>query len=140
MSEQPPQASGQLPRPGEAAHRREPDPEMPPASDGDGYVPYPEAEPRGEARVRDSAGARLDQAADAARRLGHRVRDQGGLAGRAEPIAYRVGDSLQSAASYVREHDVDTMRGDVETGVRESPLKSLAIAAVAGFVLGRILR
>ena len=139
MSEQPPQASGQLPRPGAGAQRREPDPAMPPMSDGDGTAPR-EDRPYGEARVRDSAGARLDQAADAARRLGHRAREQGVLAGRAEPIAYRVGDSLQGAASYVREHDVGTMRDDVETGVRESPLKSLAIAAVAGFVLGRILR
>jgi ElaB/YqjD/DUF883 family membrane-anchored ribosome-binding protein len=96
--------------------------------------------PDPEARLRDTAGHRLDQAADAARRLGHRVREQGGLAGRAEPIAYRVGESLQGAASYVRENDVRRMREDVETGVRAAPIKSLAIAAVAGFVLGRMIR
>ena len=135
MSEQPPRASGHLPGPGEAEHRHlDPDPEAPPMAADRPDAPEPEA------RLRDTAGYRLDQAADAARRLGHRVREQGGLAGRAEPIAYRVGDSLQGAASYVRENDVRRMREDVETGVREAPIKSLAIAAVAGFVIGRMIR
>ena len=156
MSEQPPQPSGQLPRPGVRptdpdVHGYDPDPEAPPMTAPRTARTQAAVDPgearlqgssrlQGEARVRDSAGDRLDQAADAARRLGHRVREQGGLAGRAEPVAYRVGDSLQSAASYVREHDVRSMREDVETGVRASPLKSLAIATVAGFVLGRMLR
>lgn len=157
MSEQPPQASGQLPRPDVRRPDRDalgydPDPEAPPPSATRAARPGGADDPgeqgpagrssrlEGEARVRGTAGDRLDQAADAARRLGHRVREQGGLAGRAEPVAYRVGDSLQSAASYVREHDVRSMREDVETGVRASPLKSLAMATVAGFVLGRMLR
>ena len=90
--------------------------------------------------IRARAGEGLDRAADAARRLGHRARDQGGLVGQAEPIAYRVGDSLQSAASYVRAHDVGDMRDDVEVGVRRSPLKALAFAALGGFLLGRLIR
>lgn len=153
MSEQPPQPSGQLPRPAEAAPLPyEPVPQAPPVSSPGPVRARPESESfrasgptgggraRSEAQLRESAGERLDQAADAARRLGHQARDQGGLAGRAEPVAYRVGDSLQNAASYVREHDVRGMREDVETSVRASPLKSLAIATVAGFVLGRMLK
>ena len=85
-------------------------------------------------------GQGLDYAADAARRLGHRARDRGGVVGQAEPIAYRVGDSLQSAASYVRDNDLADMRDDVEHGVRRSPIKALAIAAIGGFMLGRLLR
>lgn len=149
MSEQPPRASGHLPLPGEAVPpRMDPDPEAP------RMEPAPRGQPAGgpigptrgaprhdpEERIRDSAGMGLDRAADAARRLGHRVREQGGMASHAEPIAYRVGDSLQHAASYVREHDVRSMRDDVELGVRASPLRALGIAAVGGFLLGRLLR
>ena len=162
MSEQPPRASGHLPLPGEAEAQRdrpEIDPEAPStarqAAPRDASIS--EATPRdaygfphldavaGEVadpdeRIRSRASEGLDRAADAARRLGHHVRDQGGIAGRAEPIAYRVGDSLQSAASYVRAHDLYDMREDVEDRVHSSPLKALAIAAVGGFLLGRLIR
>ena len=146
MSEQPPRASGHLPLPGEATRRGlEPDPEAPamsaaPLTPGFEGLESAYTEPDPEERIRTRAGEGLDRAADAARRLGHRVRDQGGVVGHAEPIAYRVGDSLQSAAEYVRAHDLIDMRDDVEHGVRRSPLKALAIAAVGGFLLGRMLR
>ena len=149
MSEQPPRASGHLPLPSDAVpHRFDPDPEAPPmdaAARAASLTPPPGVtgvppRPDTEERIRDTAGEGLDRAADAARRLGHRAREQGGIASRAEPIAYRVGDSLQSAASYVRDHDVQSMREDVEVGVRAAPLKALAIAAVGGFLLGRLFR
>ena len=151
MSEQPPRASGHLPLPVESApHRFEPDPEAPPMESARHATPV-EAWPGrtagaglpltdAEERVRETAGEGLDRAADAARRLGHRAREQGGLAVHAEPLAYRVGDSLQSAASYVRDHDVRSMRDDVEVGVRAAPLKSLAMAALGGFLIGRLFR
>jgi len=158
MSEQPPRASGHLPlSPESAPHRFDPDPEAPPI--GSAAAPADRARDDGprdafaardsageddsadtEERIRVRAGEGLDRAADAARRLGHRVRDRGGLAAQAEPIAYRVGDTLQDAASYVREHDLRDMRDDVEVGVRRSPIKALAIAALGGFLLGRLIR
>lgn len=93
-----------------------------------------------EERARGVASDQLDHAADAMRRLGRRARDQGGIAGKAEPIAGRVGDNLQDAARYVREHDVDDMRHDLEDEVRASPIRSLLIASAAGFLLGRLIR
>ena len=147
MSEQPPRASGHVPFPGEGAgktERLEIDPESgAPPRDAFGFPNLDVqrgavADP--EERIRSRASEGLDRAADAARRLGHQVRDQGGIAGRAEPIAYRVGDSLQSAASYVRAHDLYDMREDVEDRVHRSPLKALAVAAVGGFLLGRLIR
>ncbi|HEX6587610.1 MAG TPA: hypothetical protein VF039_01205 [Longimicrobiales bacterium] len=163
MSEQPPRASGHVPPPGETkpADRLEIDPEAPRSASGAGREPVSRAEPvapprdaygfphlhdadgeylDSEERVRARTSEGLDRAADAVRRVGHRARDQGGVVGRAEPIAYRVGDSLQSAASYVRAHDVYDMRDDVEERVHRSPLKALAIAAVGGFLLGRLFR
>jgi len=127
MSEQPPRASGHLPLPAESApHRFDPDPEAPPMGAAQGRAarertlgdPLAQGASRTtEERVRERAGEGLDRAADAARRLGHRAREHGGLAAPAEPLAYRVGDTLQDAASYVREHDLVDMRDDVELGV-----------------------
>ncbi len=147
MSEQPPRASSQVPFAGPAGQDAfEPDPEAPVgmprthAADEDSFDDVYASPGDPAERLRHQAGEGLDRAADAARRLGHRVRDQGGLAGRAEPLAYRVGDSLQSAATYVRGHDLDDMRDDVEHGVRRSPIKALAFAALGGFLLGRLIR
>ena len=140
MSEQPPRASSKVPFPDEPeSDAFELDPEAPDTEyaaerAARGYAIDP-AE-----RLRMRTGEGLDRVADAARRLGHRARDQGGLVGQAEPVAYRVGDSLQSAAAYVRAHDIADMRDDVELGVRHSPLKALAFAALGGFLLGRLIR
>jgi ElaB/YqjD/DUF883 family membrane-anchored ribosome-binding protein len=40
----------------------------------------------------------------------------------------------------VREGDVEQIREGVEGRVRQSPAQTLLIAAVAGFVVGRLLR
>ncbi len=147
MSEQPPRGSSQVPfASGPEQRTVHPDPEAPPLGTrrdagvlGEPIPPLIEPEDS-EERIRLRTGEGLDRAADAARRLGHRARQQGGIAGRAEPIAYRVGDSLQSAATYVRGHDLVDMRDDVETNVRRSPIKALAFAALGGFLLGRLFR
>ena len=147
MSEQPPRASSQVPFPGApASDRLEPDPEAPATSarsrggDEDSFDVVYAVPGATDDRIRHRASEGLDRAADAARRLGHRAREQGGFAGQAEPLAYRVGDSLQSAATYVRGHDLVDMRDDVEAGVHRSPLKALAFAAIGGFLLGRLIR
>jgi hypothetical protein len=147
MSEQPPRGSSQVPfASGPEQRTVHPDPEAPAVGIPHDAPPFAEPLPPhivpadSEERIRVRTGDGLDRAADAARRLGHRARDQGGLAGHAEPIAYRVGDSLQSAATYVRGHDLVDMRDDVETNVRRSPLKALAFAALGGFLLGRMFR
>ena len=141
MSEQPPRASSHVPYPGEPIHEGlEPDPDAPDTEyEAEIRAARPYA-PDPEERIRARTGDGLDRVADAARRIGHRAREQGGLVGQAEPIAYRVGDSLQSAASYVRGHDVVEMRDDLELGVRRSPIKALAVAALGGFLLGRLIR
>jgi len=93
-----------------------------------------------EERVRHAAGGRLDEAADAVRRLGRNAYERGGVARRVDPVAQRLGSGLESAAGYVRSHDVDAMRIDVESEVRENPVRSLLVAAGVGFLLGRLIR
>lgn len=52
----------------------------------------------------------------------------------------RVRDVIDSGSEYLREHDIEEIRAEIEGRVRERPLVSLAVAAFAGFVLARILR
>jgi len=40
----------------------------------------------------------------------------------------------------LRNHDIDEMRSDLEREIRAHPIKSLALALGAGYVLGRIFR
>jgi hypothetical protein len=46
---------------------------------------------------------------------------------------------LHNAAHYVRDHDVDTMRFDLERVIRRNPGYSLGAAAALGFLFGRAL-
>ena len=51
---------------------------------------------------------------------------------------------LQTVAApvteYFRGHDVEEMRSDLEREIRAHPIKSIAIAIGAGYVLGRIFK
>lgn len=54
-------------------------------------------------------------------------------------IAQGAADRLSSTATYVREHDVESMMSDVKVVVRRNPGPALVVAAVVGFLLGRAL-
>jgi ribosomal protein L16/L10AE len=56
------------------------------------------------------------------------------------PTAHRAAERLHGVAGYVRDNDMETMKSDATRAVKGSPGRSLMIAAVAGFVLGRIFR
>lgn len=47
---------------------------------------------------------------------------------------------LGSSATYLRSRDVGEIRADLEEQVRAEPLKTLLVAAVAGWVVGKIVR
>jgi ElaB/YqjD/DUF883 family membrane-anchored ribosome-binding protein len=51
-----------------------------------------------------------------------------------------TGDKLKASADYLRETDVQGMVSDVNELVKRYPGPSLAIAAVAGFLLARVMR
>jgi ElaB/YqjD/DUF883 family membrane-anchored ribosome-binding protein len=52
-------------------------------------------------------------------------------------LAHAAADSLTSTADYVREHDVNSMMGDLERLVKNNPGPSLLAAAAIGFLVGR---
>lgn len=53
--------------------------------------------------------------------------------------ASTTADKLQATADYIRRNDVRAMMGDVEDVARRHPGPALAVAAVAGFLVGRAL-
>jgi len=52
-------------------------------------------------------------------------------------LAHTTADKLSATAGYFREHDVDRIKEDLETLVKNNPGPSLLVAGVIGFFLGR---
>ena len=86
-------------------------------------------------QVREGVAGGLESVAN---RISHLVDpEQGGcMAG----VAGGVAGGMESTARYVREGDLEELRRDFEGQVRRSPVQTLLAAALAGFVIGRILR
>ena len=85
--------------------------------------------------------------ADQIQRVGDRLQERartmeetGGVQGRAGHVALRAGETIDRGADYIRSHEVDEMRDDLENAIRHRPLLSIGIAAGAGFLLARLLR
>ncbi len=58
----------------------------------------------------------------------------------AREMLHDAGTKVQDAARYVREHYLKEVTSGVEGYARRRPAASLAVAAAAGFLLGRALR
>ncbi len=52
-------------------------------------------------------------------------------------LAHTAADKLSAGAGYFREHDVERIKEDVKTLVKNNPGPSLLVAGVIGFFLGR---
>jgi ElaB/YqjD/DUF883 family membrane-anchored ribosome-binding protein len=82
---------------------------------------------------RDAAAGGLDKAAAALHQSAESL--PGGE--KVASLARATAEKLSSTADYVREHDILSMRADVETPVKNNPVPSLLAAAVIGFLAGR---
>lgn len=82
----------------------------------------------------DKAASGLQKAADQMR---SRMNQQGGTQGQ---VGTKVADGLEKSATYLRDHEANEIWDDVEQWVKDHPIQSAAGAAVAGFVIARILR
>lgn len=58
---------------------------------------------------------------------------------RVSSAAHAAADRLSDTADYVREHNLNRMKGDVITLVKNNPGPSLMVAVVVGFLVGRAL-
>lgn len=81
----------------------------------------------------------IDSAADALTSGANSLRSsaQGTALGN---YANRAADTMERAGSYMRDHDVADMVGDIEGAVRRNPGPSLLIAAAFGFLLGTAIK
>jgi hypothetical protein len=89
-------------------------------------------------RARMAASGKIEDAAARVRELGDRAASRNRALGYTRPLARTTADGMDSAARYVRTHELDAMRTDLETQVRRHPLASVAIAFLAGYTLRRI--
>ncbi|SRR5512138_2650185 len=104
---------------------------------------YDEREQRGERladRGRERIADAFDDAADRIEHRGRRMRRRGGARAQAGRAAESAGRMLESGADYLRAHDIEEMKLELEARVREKPLPALVAAVVAGFVFARIVR
>ncbi|HEU0077241.1 MAG TPA: ferritin-like domain-containing protein [Longimicrobiaceae bacterium] len=86
-------------------------------------------------QVREGVAGGLESVAN---RISHLVNTEEG--GRMAGVAGGFAGGMESTARYVREGNVEELRRDFEGQVRRSPVQTLLAAALAGFVIGRILR
>jgi phage-related minor tail protein len=69
------------------------------------------------------------------------VRDRAeGTGGTTAQAGTKVADTMETAAGYMREHDVNEMWTDLETYARTHPTQALIGAVVTGFLVGRLIR
>jgi hypothetical protein len=83
----------------------------------------------------------LDSAADQIDRFtAERTRGATGVKAQAGSMAHSVADMMESAAGYLRDNDVDSLRENLRRQMRERPLQTLLVGVAAGWVVGKILR
>jgi len=82
---------------------------------------------------REPTAKTLESAANTLRQGSDRVTDATSRA------AYGTADKLEATAGYIRENDLRSMMEDAQGVVRRHPGPALAVAAVAGFLVGKAL-
>jgi len=89
---------------------------------------------QGEAEVqRERIASRVDEVASG---LLHHAEEGDNLRFQAER---RVAHGLENAAGYLHSHQTSEVAGDVASYVRQHPIRSLIMAGVIGFLLGKLL-
>ena len=89
-------------------------------------------------RARRAAGGKLEETANRVRQLGDRVAAKNQILGRTRPLVHTAADGIDGAADYVRTHEIDEMRTDIESTIRRNPLAAIGIAFLAGYTVRRI--
>jgi hypothetical protein len=84
---------------------------------------------------RDAVANKIESAAFSLRERAETMPGGERLAGAADSAA----GAMQSAADYVRDHDVEEMLSDIQRTVKRHPGAALLTAAAVGFVIARAL-
>ena len=92
-------------------------------------------------KVTEQADEATTKAGGSIENVAGKLREQAeGQSGVTAQAGTKVADTMESTASYLKEHDTQEMLDDLERYVREHPMQALAGAVVGGFLIGRILR
>jgi ElaB/YqjD/DUF883 family membrane-anchored ribosome-binding protein len=87
------------------------------------------------ARVDSAMTSTGDKMTDAARMLREKA-----PSGQAGDVAQGAARALERGGEYLRSNDVEGVRSDLETLVREHPIQALAIGFGVGFMVARSMR
>jgi hypothetical protein len=92
-------------------------------------------------QAREQVEQGKDQAAGGMERAAEMVRERAeGTGGTTAQAGTKVADTMESAAGYMREHDVNEMWSDLEVYAKAHPTQALIGAVVTGFLVGRLIR
>ena len=81
-----------------------------------------------------------DSAVQTLQNTASKIRSTAPQSGRVGAVANRAADTIDRTATYMRDHDMRDMMGDVEGVVRRNPGPSLLVAAAFGFLIGSAIR
>lgn len=92
-------------------------------------------------KLHESADAGVNRAADgleqAAVQLRERAEDGGGVQ---EKVGVRVADGLDKTSMYLRDHEAQEIWTDVEKFVKEHPMQAAVGAALAGYIVAKVIK
>lgn len=86
-------------------------------------------------RVDSAMNVTGDRLHDAARTLRERA-----PSGQVGDVAESAARALERSGDYLRQSDVETVRSDLETVIRDHPIQSLAVGFGVGFMIARTMR
>jgi hypothetical protein len=100
--------------------------------------------------LKSSLADKLDQGAEKLRQRAHGGGQYAGATGdgslgiaendKMTQVADKVAGGMQSTANWVRNADIESVKGDIERQVKEHPARSLLVAVGLGYVLGKAFR
>jgi len=100
-----------------------------------------EAAPKAGAALYDAAEAGRAGAASAVSQAAQSLEERAeGTGAVPEKAAEYAAEGMRSAAGYLKERDAAEIVEEAEQYVKDHPVRSVAIAVVAGFFVGRMLR
>jgi ElaB/YqjD/DUF883 family membrane-anchored ribosome-binding protein len=92
-------------------------------------------------RMQSQADTQKDRAAGGLEKTASKMREQmGDKSGTAAQVSDKVAGQLERTAGYLRDHQTDEIWDDVEQFVKDHPIQAAVSAAVAGFVIARVIR
>ena len=116
-------------------------------SPGDRGYPAPEeqdgakgTDPGYAAKLHETADAGIDRAAEGLEKAANQLRTRAEDGAVPEKVGVRVADGLDRTSQYLRDHEAQEIWNDVERLIKEHPVQAAVSAAVAGYVVAKLVK